>query len=84
MAEHDHNRDCRRMLGELSKYLDGEASEELCAEIEQHMANCEDCRIVVDTLGKTVLLYRDLPQPTMPAEARERLYQSLDLGSYLE
>ena len=56
MAEHDHNRDCRRMLGELSKYLDGEASEELCAEIEQHMANCEDCRIVVDTLGKTVLL----------------------------
>lgn len=82
MAEHKH--DCRQMLGDLSEYLDGQASEELCAEIEQHMANCQDCRIVVDTLRKTVHLYRDLPQPTLPAEARERLYQSLDLGTYLE
>lgn len=82
MAEHKH--DCRQMLGDLSVYLDGEASEELCAEIEQHMANCQDCRIVVDTLRQTVHLYRDLPQPTLPAGARERLYQSLDLGAYLE
>ena len=80
MAEHD----CRHMLGDLSNYLDGEASDELCAEIESHMANCEDCRIVVDTLGKTVLLYRDLPQPELSVGARERLYQSLDLGAYLE
>lgn len=41
---------CRDMLGDLSDYLDGEASDEICAEIERHMASCEDCRIVVDTL----------------------------------
>jgi predicted anti-sigma-YlaC factor YlaD len=82
MADHKH--DCRKMLGDLSVYLDGEASEELCAEIEQHMASCEDCRIVVDTLSKTVLLYRDLPQPTLPDGARARLLRSLDLGAYLE
>jgi anti-sigma factor RsiW len=80
MAEHN----CRHMLGDLSDYLDGEASEELCAEIEQHMAHCEDCRVVVDTLHKTVVLYRDLPQPALPAGARDRLYRSLDLGAYLE
>ena len=84
MANHHEYHDCRHMLGDLSVYLDGEASEELCAEIEQHMADCEDCRIVVDTLGKTVLLYRDMPQPTLTAGARERLFQSLDLGAYLE
>lgn len=82
MADHEHN--CRQMLGDLSAYLDGEASEELCAEIEQHMASCEDCRIVVDTLSKTLLLYRDLPEPTLSAGARERLFRSLDLGAYLE
>ena len=82
MVEDEH--ECRYMLGDLSDYLDGEAPDELCAEIEQHMANCEDCRVVVDTLGKTVLLYRDLPKPTLPAGARERLYRSLDLGVYLE
>lgn len=81
MAEHKH--DCQYLLGDLSNYLDGEASDELCAEIEQHMANCEDCRIVVDTLGKTVRLYHDLPQPSLPADARERLYHSLDLDTYL-
>jgi anti-sigma factor RsiW len=74
---------CRHMLGDLSDYLDGEASAEICAEIEQHMAGCEDCRIVVDTLRKTVLLYRDLPRPPMPQGARQRLFQALDLEEYL-
>lgn len=74
---------CREMLGDLSEYLDGEASEELCAEIERHMSGCEDCRIVVDTLRKTVLLYRDLARPQMSTDARQRLYQALDLEAYL-
>lgn len=77
------NDTCRHMLGDLSAYLDGEASDELCAEIERHMAGCEDCRIVVDTLRKTVLLYRDLPQPQLSDEARKRLYRALDLDPYL-
>jgi anti-sigma factor RsiW len=74
---------CRHMLGDLSDYLDGEASEEICAEIERHMAGCDDCRVVVDTLRKTVLLYRDLPQPAIPQSARQRLYQALDLEDYM-
>lgn len=84
MVDHDHEHDCRHMLGDLSAYLDGEASDELCAEIEAHMAGCADCRVVVDTLNKTVLLYRDLPKPALSAGARERLFRSLDLGAYLE
>ena len=74
---------CRHMLGDLSDYLDGEASDELCADIERHMNGCEECRIVVDTLQKTVFLYRELPRPEMSEEARRRLYQSLDLQDYL-
>jgi anti-sigma factor (TIGR02949 family) len=74
---------CRDLLDGLSDYLDGEASGELCAEIERHLAGCDNCRIVVDTLRKTVTLYHRLPQPLMPAQARERLYKRLDLASYL-
>ena len=73
---------CRDMLGDLSDYLDGQASQDICAEIERHMASCEDCRIVVNTFEKTVLLYRDLPQPEVPDGARQRLYQALDLQDY--
>ncbi len=70
---------CEHLLGELSEYLDGEASAEFCAEIERHLASCENCRVVVDTLRKTVMLYREMPQPSMSEEARRRLYKVLDI-----
>jgi anti-sigma factor RsiW len=73
---------CPHLLENLSDYLDGEASAELCAEIERHLDGCTDCRVVVDTLRKTVALYRELPQPELPSEARLRLYKSLDLSEF--
>jgi anti-sigma factor RsiW len=75
--------DCHDLLGDLSDFLDGEASARLCEEIRLHMAGCERCRIVVDTLRKTVSLYHHLPQPTLPDEARERLYKTLHLSGHL-
>jgi predicted anti-sigma-YlaC factor YlaD len=74
---------CSQLLGNLSVYLDGETSEALCVEIEHHLEACEDCRVVVDTLRKTIELVRDLPQPDLPEDARERLYKSLDLVEQL-
>jgi len=74
---------CRHLLGDLSDYVDGEASAELCAEIERHLADCDNCRVVVDTLRKTVSLYHELPQPELPAAARERLYKRLLLDNFL-
>lgn len=70
---------CSHLLENLSEYLDGEASEAVCAAIERHLASCTDCRIVVDTMRQTVYLYRQLPQPEMPETVRERLYRKLDL-----
>lgn len=74
---------CQDMLGNLTAYVDGELSETLCAEINRHLAECADCRIVVDSLRRTVSLYRTLPQPEMPGSVRERLYKTLDLEQYL-
>jgi anti-sigma factor RsiW len=74
---------CQHLLENMSNYLDGEASAELCAEIERHLDSCADCRVVVDTLRQTISLYHELPQPGLPPEARLRLYKSLDLGEFL-
>ncbi|MEJ2749299.1 MAG: zf-HC2 domain-containing protein [Anaerolineae bacterium] len=74
---------CQHLLDDLSDFLDGEASAEVCAEIERHLAGCEDCRVMVDTLRKTIILYHDLPQPTLSQSAKERLYRSLDLEAFL-
>ena len=74
---------CKRLLGALSDYVDGEAEEAICAEIERHLAECENCRIVVDTLSKTVYLYRHLEPAPLPAAVRVRLFKRLNLEKYL-
>jgi predicted anti-sigma-YlaC factor YlaD len=55
----------------------------LCAEIERHLATCTDCRVVVDTLNKTIALYHALPKTTLPDSLRKRLYKTLDLEQFL-
>ncbi|MBN2148539.1 MAG: zf-HC2 domain-containing protein [Anaerolineales bacterium] len=77
MGEHEH---CRDLLGALSDYVDGTLGGILCAELEKHLAECENCRIVVDTLRKTVYLYHTVSTPeAVPADVRERLYKRLAL-----
>jgi anti-sigma factor RsiW len=72
---------CGELLGALSDYIDGELEARLCAEIEAHMRDCPDCQIMVDTLRKTVVLYRMHGQVEVPADVRSRLYAVLDLES---
>lgn len=74
---------CRELLQDLNDYIDGELDVQLCQEIERHMAGCENCRIVVDTLRKTVLLYRSLPSEPMPADVELRLYKCLKLEPFI-
>ena len=82
-AVHTHTPEtCRRYLGELSDYVDGTLSDELCRELEAHMLECENCRVVVNTFTKTISLYRQMPAPEMPNAVKERLYKVLDLHRY--
>ncbi|HNS03871.1 MAG TPA: zf-HC2 domain-containing protein [Anaerolineae bacterium] len=84
MNTHDHDHgDCRQLLKDLSDYIDGDLDETLCVEIERHMNDCDNCRVVVDTLRKTVSLYHDLPATPMPAEVEERLFRCLDLEAFV-
>ncbi len=71
---------CRNLLSQLSDYIDGELEEALCAQIEHHLAGCPDCRAVVDTLEKTIKLYRaTASRSEVPAEVQARLYKVLKL-----
>ena len=76
----DH--DCSHLLHDISDYLDGEASAAVCAELEKHLAECENCRVVVNTTKKTIDLVRELPQPGMPDHLRQRLYAQVQLGEF--
>jgi predicted anti-sigma-YlaC factor YlaD len=84
MTEKDHAH-CQSLLGNLSDYVDGCLSEELCEEIDRHLNECQDCRVVVDTLHKTSYLYKKTAEEAeMPGEMRERLFKALNIEDYLK
>ncbi len=72
---------CQELKAQLSDYLNGELDRAVCAELERHLADCDNCRIVVDTLRKTILLYRNYGTDSMPAGAHERLIRVLGLNT---
>jgi predicted anti-sigma-YlaC factor YlaD len=80
-----HSENCRHLLESLSDYINDELQAELCLALEEHLAECENCRIVVDTLRKTVYLYHtSAPKPEMPQDVRQRLFQRLDLSDFID
>jgi len=84
MSEHEYSK-CRSLLGFLSDYVDGSLGEELCEEIERHVAECQNCHVVVDTLRKTISLYHEFAAEAgeVPGVVRERLFRTLNLDEYL-
>jgi predicted anti-sigma-YlaC factor YlaD len=76
---------CQFLLDSLSDYVDGNLGEQVCAEIEKHLVECEDCRIVVDSLRKTISLYHTASEhPSVPADVKERLFRRLQIEDLLD
>lgn len=76
---------CHHLIETLSDYVDGELAPELCAELERHLSECDNCRIVVNTLKKTIDLYRTpSAEDMLPDDIRQRLYYRLHLQDFLK
>ena len=73
---------CEQLVTYLSEYIDNELDEELTAAAQEHLATCENCRVVLDTTQKMIVLYRTHGRRAIPAERRERLFKSLK-GAFL-
>lgn len=75
---------CEDLLASLSDYIDGTLDETLCRELEAHMASCPNCRVVVDTLRKTIYLYHEIGREPakVPEAVQERLYRTLHLEDF--
>ncbi len=81
MNEYAH---CQELLASLSDYVDGSLSKELCNELERHLSECENCRVVVNTTRKTIELYKEMNEPgPLPEDVRERLFRRLDLHDFM-
>jgi anti-sigma factor RsiW len=61
------------MIGNLNDFIDGELEPELCEEISKHLNQCDNCRIMVDTLKMTVKLCRDGKEEKLPPSLENKL-----------
>ena len=64
---------CQEFIGDLNQFLDGGLDSDLCIEIEKHVGQCENCRIVVDSLRQTVMLCREGKPEPLPPELEAKL-----------
>jgi len=68
---------CEELLHYLSDYIDQELDDELSAEAQEHLATCQNCRVVLDTTKQTIFLFREQGKRTIPAGRRQRLFDQL-------
>ena len=66
-------KNCREMITNLNDFIDGDLAPELCLEIKQHLGNCQNCRLMVDSLKQTVKLSCDGKDMPIPQELELRL-----------
>jgi anti-sigma factor RsiW len=68
---------CEELLKALSDYVDGDIDPSICEDFEEHLADCNPCKVVIDNIRKTISLYKgDEPFP-MPEEFHQRLCDTL-------
>ena len=71
------NLDCGEVRERLSEFIDGPELDELCRAIEEHLAHCHDCRVEVDTLRRTIVLYQADKEMRAPVAVSARLQAAL-------
>lgn len=68
---------CEEVIHELSDYIDGELGAALHRELESHLHECSDCKLVVDQTKKTIEIFCDSEPIELPTEVRSRLHDAL-------
>lgn len=68
---------CQEAFQEISKYYDGELSEDLKHVLQEHLCKCGHCQVVFDTTRKVIELYCDGKLFPMPDVVRDRLHHVL-------
>jgi hypothetical protein len=69
---------CQKYRALLSGFMDRELEDVLCAEIQEHIDKCPDCRNELKLLQITVLSIRNLENPPAPAHFLSSLRQRIE------
>lgn len=73
-------KDCRPFMERLCDALGEDLSSPLCRELQDHLDYCPDCSLQIDTVKRTIELYKALPRKRVPGNVERRLRARLNLS----
>jgi len=68
---------CKGVILEISNYVDGELDLSVKQDLERHLGECMDCKMVVDQTKLTVEVFCDSMPVELPADVKSRLHDAL-------
>lgn len=68
---------CKKVIAELSNFLDESVNAGMKAEIEHHLAHCRRCSTLLDSTRKVLVISGDDRTFEVPLGYSERLHKSL-------
>ncbi len=73
----------RVRCADVAKHLCGDLDERInsraCRALKKHLEHCPNCTAYLDSLKKTITLYREYPVPRLPSSRRKELMAVLKL-----
>ena len=79
MKTQNHS-NCLEIIVDLNAYIDGELDAALCAHLEAHLNDCNNCRVVFNTLKKTIeLCQKGIKKTAIPQDVKSRLIDLINV-----
>ena len=68
---------CKDFLNDLSEYLDETLDPDIRARLHEHVTQCPNCWVILDTTQKTIKVYKGIEAQSIPQDIHSRLMSAL-------
>lgn len=70
---------CKSVYRHICDNLDADLNSQKCREIKAHINKCKNCTAYLDSLKKTIFLYRTYPVPAISVKTEKKLFAAISL-----
>jgi hypothetical protein len=70
---------CKQFLKELNEFLDETVDPETKRHWQEHVNQCPNCFVIVDTTRRTLEVYKGTQPQALPEDVRSRLWKAIEL-----
>jgi hypothetical protein len=68
---------CTEFLAQLDDLIDDSVTQQMRADLQEHLRGCEHCEVTLSTTRKTIEIYRSHEIYDLPSGLRERLHKAI-------